>query len=106
MKKVKVCITIATILIAIMLTACGNTYRTDENVELSDVKQKAAEKFLMDSIPEIKKYNEYIEKKSGGNAELIIDIEVVRTSPSQEYEIIEQKYLDAEEHLIVTKTEI
>ena len=51
----KVCITI--ILIVIMLTACENTYKTNENLALSKVNQEAAEKFVMDSIPEIEKYS-------------------------------------------------
>ena len=35
-----------------MLTACENTYKTNENLALSKVNQEAAEKFVMDSIPE------------------------------------------------------
>lgn len=62
-----------------MLTACENTYKTNENLALSKVNQEAAEKFVMDSIPEIEKYSAFIEQKSGGNANLTIDINFVKT---------------------------
>ena len=45
-----------------MLTACENTYKTNENLALSKVNQEAAEKFVMDSIPEIEKYSAFIEQ--------------------------------------------
>lgn len=62
-----------------MLAACENTYKTNENLALSKVNQEAAEKFVMDSIPEIEKYSAFIEQKSGGNANLTIDINFVKT---------------------------
>ena len=59
-----------------MLTACENTYKTNENLALSKVNQEAAEKFVMDSIPEIEKYSAFIEQKSGGNANLTIVVKM------------------------------
>ena len=74
-----------------MLTACENTYKTNENLALSKVNQEAAEKFVMDSIPEIEKYSAFIEQKSGGNANLTIDINFVKTE-KEKYLIVSFSY--------------